>query len=59
MRSCVPGIRSVMKRSRDRWVGRKACMKDEKWIYEFCLKAERKRYVERFRLKSGGMLYES
>lgn len=31
---------SVMKRSRDKWVGRKACMRDEKWLYEFCLRAE-------------------
>lgn len=32
---------------------------DEKWIYELCLRAERKRYIESIRLNSGGMLYES
>jgi len=39
MRSFVPSIGSVMKRSKDKWVGRKACMRDEKWIYEFRLRA--------------------
>jgi hypothetical protein len=29
---------------------------DEKWVYEYCPRAEGKRYVERSRLKSGVIL---